>query len=337
MKHTPLILLALFSLFSKSSFSQDEYIRSVEGKPYLSKRALFNDCLKSLNKTRADETAATLCECRISKLNRKFTNTQFRKHTKAGIVDLAAMINENPVLQNELQECYANTGKTILLQAENYEDDFIVSCIENIRRNTSRRTEYEFLQRFCKCQLEMVKSRKTTDAEMKQLSDPNSVFYYEMLYKCGYPFETDVNQTEGWTTRSQADINGPQADTIPVLTINNMTFVKVKVGELVQIWLFDTGASDLLINFETEQSLKTQGILVNDNYLGTGEYEMANGQVDTCRKYKINSIQIGDFSVNNLIVAVTDKGRKNILGKSLLNKFQNWEINNKSGHLILRK
>lgn len=338
MRQSPSSLFLFILLFlSQSLFSQDDYIRSVEGRSYLAKRALLNDCLTSLNKSRSDATAVSICECRINLLNRRFTNAQFRKYTRAGIIDLSALINEDTVLQKQIDYCFTSTGKTILMQAESFEGEFISSCIEGIRRNTQRRTEYEFLQRFCKCQLEMVKARKISDAEMKQLNDPNSVFYYEMLYRCGYPFEVDNTKSESWTINSQKDIDGPETDTVSVLNINNMAFVKVKVGQIVQVWLFDTGASDLLINNETEQALKQQGVLNNENYIGTGEYEMANGQVDTCRKYRISGFKVGDYIFNNLIIAVTDKGKRNILGKSFLNKFQSWEINNKTGYLILNK
>jgi len=119
--------------------------------------------------------------------------------------------------------------------------------------------------------------------------------------------------------------------------MNGMTFLKIKTGSLVQFWLFDTGATDLLINSEMEQQLKKENILLQENYLGTGEYEMANGVIDTCRKYKIDNIRIGKYAVNNVTVAVTDKGKKIIVGKSLLNKFSSWMINNKEELLILTK
>lgn len=116
-----------------------------------------------------------------------------------------------------------------------------------------------------------------------------------------------------------------------------MTYVKLKVGSLVQIWLFDTGATDLLITNEMAETLKEEKVIGDENYLGIGEYEMANGVVDSCKKYRINNIRIGHFSIDNVIVAVSEKGKRIIAGKALFNKFARWTLNNEENNLILWK
>lgn len=116
-----------------------------------------------------------------------------------------------------------------------------------------------------------------------------------------------------------------------------MSYVQIKTGSLVQYWLLDTGASDLLINTEMEQTLKEESILKQENYLGTGEYEMANGVIDTCRRYNISGLRIGKYTLNNIVVAVTEKGKKIIVGKALLNKFSNWVLDNKTNTVIISR
>ena len=172
---------------------------------------------------------------------------------------------------------------------------------------------------------------------METLSNPNSLLFYEIMYKCGDPFSNEEPQDKNWNRNLEKDIIGPSSDTIKILTLNGMTYVKVKIGSSTQFWLFDTGASDLLINKEMEKDLKNENIIIDSNYLGIGEYEMANGVIDTCRRYKINNIKIGQFFVNNIVVAVTDKGKRIIIGKGLLNKFSNWVMSNRDNTLILTK
>ena len=46
---------------------------------------------------------------------------------------------------------------------------------------------------------------------------------------------------------------------------------------MVKFRLSDTGAADMLINKDME-TLKSEGLLGNNNYLGTAKYEMGNGQ-----------------------------------------------------------
>jgi hypothetical protein len=64
---------------------------------------------------------------------------------------------------------------------------------------------------------------------------------------------------------------------------------------------------------------------------------MADGVVDSCRKYRVNDVRNGNFTLDNVVVAVTDKGKKIIVGKSLLNKFTSWMLDNKEHTLVLRK
>jgi predicted aspartyl protease len=157
------------------------------------------------------------------------------------------------------------------------------------------------------------------------------------MYTCGDPFIGKGEGPENWSASSQKDVKGEAVDTIHVLALNGMTYVKVKIGSTEQVWLLDTGASDLLINTETEAVLIKEKIINPANYLGTGEYEMANGTVDTCRRYRINNVQIGHFKVDNVIVSVSEKGKRIIVGKALLNKFRTWSLNNQQNTLVLSK
>jgi hypothetical protein len=224
-----------------------------------------------------------------------------------------------------------------LLSAEGFADEFISSCVKGIQKNTERTLNLEKLNNFCACQRELIKTKKLTDAEVETLSNPNSILFYEVMYKCGDPFDDKKSYDLSWNEKAVHDISGPASDTINVLTLNGMTYVKVKTGSMIQFWLFDTGASDLLISKDMEADLKKEGVITASNYLGVGEYEMANGDVDTCRKYRIDNIRIGKFTVNNIVVAVTEKGKRIIVGKGLLNKFTTWILNNKENSLILNK
>jgi predicted aspartyl protease len=172
---------------------------------------------------------------------------------------------------------------------------------------------------------------------MADLSNPNSLLFYEMMSTCGNPFSDKDDIDNSWSEKATNDIKGPSIDTIKVVTLNGMTYVRMKTGSMVLFWLLDTGAADLLINKDMETTLKSEGVLTENNYLGTGVYEMANGMVDTCRKYRMNNIRIGEYSIDNIVVAVTDKGKKIIAGKSLLNKFSNWILDNKQNNLILKR
>ncbi len=334
----PHVLSLLFLLLSVQIVSaQRNFIYTREGTPILNRKQLENNCLNSLHKDRTDSTALYICRCQVAQLDGYFTARQYRQHNAGGVIDIGTMINEDSVLKARVHTCFTSTGVTTLITAESFEDQFMDQCKKNIYESTEKKPEEEKVDRFCRCQLEMVKTKKLTDAQLETLSNPNSLLFFETMYTCGDPFRTNEESDNHWRESYAADVSGPPADTIPIVNMYGMTYLKVKTGALTQIWLFDTGASDLLINTDMETELKKEGVITTENYLGTGQYEMANGVADTCRKYRIDNVQIGHYSLSNIVVAVTDKGKHIIVGKALLNKFGSWILDNKKNYLVLTK
>lgn len=316
--------------------AQEGVIHSAEGKVVLTRKSLFENCLRSLHKTARDTNAVSVCNCQLNTIDRYFTYAQYHKHTYGRVIEIGEMIKEDSIISKKINECYKSTGKSILMQAESFEDDFITNCVQGLQDNSEKKLDINKLKNFCYCQLNLIKEKKSSDEEVRSLSNPNSLFFFEIMYKCGDPFNNDSNDNS-WQAGYEKDISGPETDTIKTLTINGLTYIKIKTGSMVQFWLFDTGASDMLISNEMEKQLKDEGYITDAGYLGTGEYSLANGTVDTCRKYIVNNIRIGNYTVNNIIVAVSDKSKRIIAGKSLLNKFSNWILDNKNNRLILSR
>lgn len=289
-----------------------------------------------MNTDRSNQSAVSICECQVSKMDRHFTNKQFKSATTIKGIDVSALINSDPDLKKIIEECYKSSNQTILLSAQGYADEMIQKCKENILKNNLKNIDTNKIAAFCSCQVNLIKNNKFSDEELEAFNDPNSLLYYQVMYTCGSIFSTESIPTE-WTTSSSKDITGPASDTIKVLALNGMHYLQMKIGSIVYFWLLDTGASDMLITKEMEEKLLKENVLSTNNYLGIGNYEMANGEIDTCRKYKIAGMQIGHYSMDNIVIAVSDKAKKVIAGKVFLNKFSNWMIDNKKNILILNK
>jgi hypothetical protein len=339
MLHKYFVFVALFSCFLSlvTHAQRREMIYTKEGKPILNRKQMINNCLSSMNKDRGNAVAVSICNCQIDKIDGYFTSKKYKEYTRQNLIDIGAMVKADTALDKQVNACYTQSGVSVLLQAEGFEDQFLKNCATNIQNSTERTLDPSKIKSFCACQLNLVRTKKITDAEMETLNNPNSLLFYEMMYTCGDPFNDDKTIDKSWSSSSVNDISGPATDTIKILTLNGMTYVRIKTGSMVQFWLLDTGAADMLVNKEMEETLKTEGLLTNSNYLGTAEYEMANGVIDTCRTYRMNNIQIGTYKLNNIVVAVTDKGKRIIAGKGLLNKFTNWVLNNRENTLILNK
>jgi hypothetical protein len=217
-----LIALTILSLFA----SAQDYVYTKEGRILFSRQRMIYQCLNYLKATKEDKTALSICECRVDKLNKRFTNKQLKKYTDDGIINLDGMINEDSVVKKDLQACFTNTGLTVLLSAERFGDKFISSCVETVKSRSSKTLDSNRVKSFCYCQLELVKTKKISDAEMNTLENPNSVLFYEMMYKCGSPFAKDELDI-GWKPAFVNDIRGPEVDTIGILTLNGLTYLKV--------------------------------------------------------------------------------------------------------------
>lgn len=336
-----IVFLVIF--FGGVAQDDDFYIQTISGKNIIERRVYVNDCLKKFKKDRTDATALAICECMASKIDKRFTNSQISRFTTWNILQnftslqLGELIKTDTLLSEELKRCHTSTNKSTLLGVEAFESNLIDTCYSNISVKYRGRVDTTKLRDYCKCQLDLIKSKKIPDTEIANLHNPNSLIYYQFYYYCDFPLLKKDTIDRSWNILAKTYVEGPDSDTITVLNFKGMTFVKVKIGSNRQVWMLDTGASDLLLTKATEDQLKNDGIITDSSYLGTTEYEMANGILDTCRRYKIDGVKIGKFKINNVIAAVSDKAKNILIGKTILNKFTSWVLDNRNNYLILIK
>jgi predicted aspartyl protease len=70
--------------------------------------------------------------------------------------------------------------------------------------------------------------------------------------------------------------------------------------------------------------------------LNKTEYTLANNQTINAQLVKIDHVVIGDYTLNNVVIAIIDEGSL-LCGKSFLDKFKKWEIDKPNNVLILYK
>ena len=63
---------------------------------------------------------------------------------------------------------------------------------------------------------------------------------------------------------------------------------------------------------------------------------MANNEEVEADMLKVNRLKLGDYTVNNVIVAVIDEGGM-LCGKSLFDKFRTWKFYENDRKLIVYK
>lgn len=185
---------------------------------------------------------------------------------------------------------------------------------------------------FCSCVLDRVLAQGYTFADLDRVEDEDGAVYNEVILKCLEPFLGQEGLSSN--TYNPSDIRGGGAST-QVTLLNYLSVgkkIKMSFGGVERYLLFDTGASEVIITSEVEQQLRARGSITDDNYLGNSEYQLADGSYVMARHYVLNDVRVGDYVIDNLVVAVLDEGGM-LCGLGLLNKFRKWEI--KDNNLLI--
>jgi hypothetical protein len=133
--------------------------------------------------------------------------------------------------------------------------------------------------------------------------------------------------------------NEPSINTcsVPIKVERNLNVIELKIGNLENSFILDSGSSDVSISTELEQQLLLSGYLSDKDYLANGLYKLADGSIKLCKRILLRSIIICNFKVFNTIASVSGEESPLLLGKSFLNKFKKWTIDNSTSNLYLEK
>lgn len=206
---------------------------------------------------------------------------------------------------------------------------------------------------YCQCALDKLLGNGYTYKEMIQIKDPSSKLFNEVALPClndvfsgkGYQPEKDSIEVEEDVTiemvmfddADSVNITGDKTTSeIKMIRYLQQGFkLKLEIDGLEKYFLLDTGASDLIINKETEKELLKRKSITKDDYCGTENYIMANGESVNAKLVWLKNIKIGDYTVSRVKAAIIDEGM--LCGVSFLNLFDKWNIDGKNGILILTK
>jgi len=317
----------------------DKIIHTKEGRPLATKKSLVIQCRKGYGAPVENKLITQICECQVNLLDRRYSIKQLkayeRKYHEYGI---ARLIDQDTLLKTQTTDCLGSSKNLVLTSIPSYRHSFVDKCIEKVKLNATKPLSDTLAAAFCSCAAEVLEKRKVTLERLDDLSDPSSFLYNEVAYKCGSPFLEPSDFAKDWTASNSKDISGNiNTDSVAVISVMGMHKIKITVGGQTRIWLIDSGASDLLISEDFAKTLKQQGTISEMNFAGEGYYALADNRLVLCKRYKIDNVHIGKFTINNVILAVSKEAKEFLAGKSLLNKFSEWALDNRNNLLILKK
>jgi clan AA aspartic protease (TIGR02281 family) len=251
------------------------------------------------------------------------SNVEFKKNTV--IVDPKIDTNYTKKQQALFQK-----------RKEEIQIEVIENCVNNLinspdNLNISR----QVARKYCTCAMDKIYKSGITYGEMLELDNINSNAYNEVIEPC---LILAINQNDDKGKIENIDVIGKFKESrVPLIVgLDNTYKLKLSIGNKSMYFIFDTGASDMIIDHNLERELLLQGILERKNYRNKKSYTLANGEKVEAQQVIIDSIQIGDYIVNNVKVGIIDDGAF-LCGKSLLDKFGKWELDTRNNQLILFK
>ena len=99
-------------------------------------------------------------------------------------------------------------------------------------------------------------------------------------------------------------------------------------GKITRDFVVDSGADFPLIPFETFEELRKTGTLDDSDILSGGSMTTASGVTIPSFAFHLRSVRIGAVEIRNAIGVVGPPKSQLLLGRSILNRFKTWSIDN---------
>lgn len=213
------------------------------------------------------------------------------------------------------------------------------ACVEEIigDDDLSEFTREE-AENYCECALAKLLDRGYKLSEIETLTEEDSELFVEIVMPCVMEHLIgEVDMSVSNNVYDPLDIEGEEADFIEVPlkdNLNNTYKVKVRIADNAHYFLFDTGASDMIIHRELEARLRKAGVINDSLFVGTCTYTLANNETVEADTYLIDGIEVGGYTINNVYIDVFDNATL-IMGLGFLEKFSDWQLKQKDMVLML--
>jgi len=124
---------------------------------------------------------------------------------------------------------------------------------------------------------------------------------------------------------------------IPLSNYYGVYHIKGEINNSPITFILDSGASETIISqtalTQINKSLKTNNI----TYLEGMYYNLADGSNVFCDRINVSEMEIGNYKIKDVIIAIMPNETDNLLGKNVLDKFKTWHIDKDKKELTLTK
>ncbi len=340
------LILSIINLVLISK-SNCQNILSKDGISLGNRNEFISSCVKSANQTtikfKGIEIQTTkYCSCIADNLIPTLNSKEIIKAVKENKMKELFLMDKNFDIVVNCAEGNVKYNDDFKLGQSSGDLEFqkkvwIKFCKNGFMKNTTNEIiTTETAEISCTCMFNKLLAAGTSYKELLNNFDENSPLYNEVVLPCVVSaLDTKLKKENSYNVNDIKGVNNKSE--IKLIDYFGKGYkLKIKIGNVSKYFLFDTGASDLIIDGDTERELLLDGFLKRENYLNKSEFELADNNTIIGQKVKLSNIVIGDFTVNNVVLTIINKGSL-LCGKSFLDKFRNWEIDEKNKILTLYK
>ena len=326
-----------------------QIVKSKDGVSLGNRSELISACIKGTNKKLMNINGLEIesyqyCACVCDNLIPSINSWEIEKATKENkMTELILMDKNLDIIMKCLEGNYKINDDYKFGLTDNPELQQkigVKNCVKEIMNDDEMNEIWtkELAEEYCDCAINKLLSAGYTYKDILQIEDENSATFNEIAVPCVTEVLKTKKEFKSSNDYNSNDIKGGRyRNLIPLTDYFGKGYkVKITIAGVSKYYLFDTGASDLIIDRDTERELLLNGALKRENYLNKTEYTLANNQTVKGQKVKVDNIVIGDYTLNNVEIAIIDDGSL-LCGKSFLDKFKKWEIDKQNNVLILYK
>lgn len=132
-------------------------------------------------------------------------------------------------------------------------------------------------------------------------------------------------------------IHSKKTGVVKLIKNGGVYLVNLKIGGEAMTAILDSGASVVSISKKLEKELLSKKIITKHDYISPAKYRIANGKILTAQRCVLPSVSVGGLKMKNIVCSIVDDATTILLGKSFLDQFARWSIDNNKQTLTLEK
>lgn len=364
-----LLCMAMHQSFSQADKSEFFYTR--DKKLIGNKAELIKDCSREVDEEGMTEAQKNeVCDCVLQQMANNLTYKEFNRMVEDEDFDFEKIFEDkkHKEMANGVLQCVFSMMKNGS-GPSSFRQEFLSECIRGFEEEAGAIPGNIDATAYCNCMLDkIIENPDIAGNFMGQADDEDSPLIAEAAVPClmeamqgndeiadadttAVPADTVslvepatseakivVVEKEHFAEEKTPDVEGDILSVeVPLTRYLNTYTLKVKIGSVDGRFILDSGASDVLINKEFEKQLLTAGALSKADAVGERVYSLADGSKVKGKVYVLNNLQVGGFTVDNVAAGVISSDASLLLGKSFLDKFSEWRIDNERKTLYLAK